>query len=228
MNSLDFEERLNYTFRDRGLLEQALTHSSCGAQGKVRHNQRLEFLGDAIFDAVISEYLYRNRPDLSEGELTKMRAVIVCEGSLAQAGEACGIGGYLKMSKGEEQSGGRTRPSIIADGMEAVIGAVFLDGSFEEARRFVLEQFRPVIGRALEGALYRDYKSALQERLQEKGKVEIVYTLERSEGPAHRKKFFVSVAADGRQLGEGSGKSKKEAEQNAARDALERGEAFVL
>lgn len=219
-----FAQALGYTFRNEGLLENALTHSSFinEAHGQYEeNNERLEFLGDAVFDLLISEYLYERFAHVEEGSLTRMRAAIVCEGSLAQCGQALDVGRALRLGRGEEMTGGRERVSVVADSMEAIIGAIYLDGGIEAARTFVLERFRSIIEEAMEGKRFRDYKTEIQEKLQAGGRAEIAYMVEREEGPDHEKVFFVALRADGRIIGRGSGRSKKEAEQNAARAALE-------
>lgn len=229
MNRKDFSQIIGYSFQDHSLLENALTHSSYSHEGRQqegRHraledNERLEFLGDSILNAIISEYLFTRVIDVEEGKLSKLRALIVCERSLAECGKGLGIGAYLKLGRGEENTGGRNRSSIIADGMEAVIGAIYLDGGLGPARAFVLSTFESIIERALTGKLYTDFKTEVQEYLQSKGMTEISYRLEREEGPDHSKTFYISLWADGNKLGQGRGSTKKEAEQNAAKAALE-------
>ena len=226
-NSKEFEKKIRYTFRDRQLLDKALTHSSYvkeNGQSRLNDNERLEFLGDAFFDAVIGEALYRALPQAEEGTLTKMRASIVCEKSLARAGRRLGIGRHMLFSRGEEKCGGRDRASILADAMEAVIGAIYLDGGYEQAKAFVLEIFKEDLQDAGRGKLSnRDYKSELQEQLQANGILNIRYVLEKEEGPDHDKTFSVRLDIRGEAAGRGTGKSKKLAEQNAAKDAIERG-----
>lgn len=226
-NSKEFEKQIGYTFRDRQLLDKALTHSSYvkeTGQSRLNDNERLEFLGDAFFDAIIGEALYRALPRAEEGALTKMRASIVCERSLAAAGRRLKIGSCIRFSRGEEKCGGRDRSSILADAMEAVIGAIYLDGGYEEAKAFVLKIFREDLEDAGKGKLSnRDYKSELQEHLQAKGILDIHYVMEKEEGPDHDKTFSVRLDVRGKAIGFGTGKSKKLAEQNAAKDAIERG-----
>ena len=222
-NNQRLMERLGYEFTDPKLLRNALTHSSSineTHQQYCDNNERLEFLGDAVLETVISERLYRLLPKEEEGKLTRMRASIVCEESLADIGNQLGVGQALILGKGEEHSGGRHRSSMIADGVEAIIGAIYLDGGFYEAQGAVLRLFESVIRRALEGKLYSDYKTALQERLQVNGDVNIQYILDGQEGPDHDKVFYTSVSVNGVILGSGSGRSKKEAEQNAAKAAM--------
>lgn len=224
MNNGDFEKKIQYTFKNKELLNKALTHSSfCrehGTEGK-NNNERLEFLGDAFFDAIISVELYKLLEKVDDGKLTKTRALIVCEKSLAQVARRLDIGAYLNMGKGEEHSGGRQRESILADAVEAVVGAIYLDGGFEEVFRFVSREFAQTIEDALAGRLFTDYKTQVQEVLQKRGKKVIIsYHLDKEEGPDHDKTFYVHLTCNGRVLGCGSGKSKKEAEQNAARETF--------
>lgn len=231
MNELDFQKIIQYEFQNVNLLKNALTHSSYINEGKslqTGNNERLEFLGDAILDAVISDYLYGRLDSVEEGELTKMRAVIVCERSLAVCGFRISIGDYLRLGKGEENSGGRKRGSILADAMEAVIGAIYLDGGWETVQNFVIRTFADLIEDAVSGRLHMDYKTEIQERLQAHGEADINYVIEREEGPDHDKTFYANLVFKGNVIGSGSGRSKKEAEQQAAKQALERGGTFVF
>jgi ribonuclease-3 len=231
VNELDFQKIIQYDFRNVNLLKNALTHSSYINEGKspqTGNNERLEFLGDAILDAVISDYLYSRLDHVEEGELTKMRAVIVCERSLAACGAKVSIGSYLRLGKGEENSGGRNRHSIVADAMEAVIGAIYLDSGWETAHDFVIRTFAELIEDAVSGRLHMDYKTEIQERLQSHGEADISYIIEREEGPDHDKTFYANLVFQGSVIGSGSGRSKKEAEQQAAKQALERGGTFVF
>ncbi len=230
-NIQEFEAKINYQFQDESLLLQALTHSSyyTGKTDKALHNnERLEFLGDAFFDAIISEELYTRMPQVEEGTLTKLRAMVVCERTLALKGNALGIGKYMRMGKGEEKSGGRRRDSIVADAVEAVIGALFLDGGYECAKRFVLCLFGQAIDEALSGQLYPDYKSEIQERVQSSSHKLIEYRITGEKGPDHEKVFYVDLLLGDEVIGQGSGRSKKEAEKNAAKAALERSDKFVF
>jgi ribonuclease-3 len=231
VNELDFQKIIQYEFQNVNLLRNALTHSSYINEGKnpqIGNNERLEFLGDSILDAVISDYLYARMGNVEEGELTKMRAVIVCERSLAVCGSKLSIGEYLRLGKGEENSGGRKRGSIIADAMEAVIGAIYLDNGWDAVHRFVIRIFAELIEDAVSGRLHMDYKTEIQERLQAHGEAEISYVIEREEGPDHDKTFYANLVYKANVIGSGSGRSKKEAEQQAAKQALERGGTFVL
>jgi len=224
VNSTGIQAKTGYAFNDEALLVKALTHSSYikeKNESSDKDNERLEFLGDAFFDAVISEELYRRLGSTPEGGLTKLRALIVCEKSLAGHGRQIGIGDYIFLGKGEECTGGRQKDAIIADALEAVIGAVFLDGGYEAVKDVVLRIFEGGIEDAVNGRLGDDYKTDLQEMLQAKGETKIDYLVEREEGPDHDKTFYINLFCDGKLAGKGRGKSKKEAEQNAAKEALE-------
>ena len=216
----NLEEKLGYTFRDRSLLENALTHSSCAneSRGKLHSNERLEFLGDSVLGMVVADHLYRNHPDLPEGDLTRIRAALVCEDSLVQAARLLGLGDYLRLGRGEDAGGGRRRPSIQADAVEAVLAAVYLDGGIGSARKLIQ---RLILSRELEelGGT-RDYKTALQELVQRESGQVLQYRLTGEEGPDHDKRFFVEVDLNGSRVGAGSGHSKKEAEQMAAHAAI--------
>jgi len=218
------EEILQYRFSDAGLLKKALTHSSYANEitgDPDNGNERLEFLGDAILDAVISVYLFGKYESKEEGDLTRLRALIVCEKSLSSAGKATGINEYILLGRGEELGGGRQRSSIVADAVEAIIGAVYLDGGMDAAQKVVLGLLRETIPAAIDGLLFMDHKTELQEWLQHRGRGEPYYRILSEEGPDHAKIFTASVNAGRDRLGVGSGRSKKEAEQEAARDALE-------
>ena len=218
-----FEEKIGYSFKNKDLIFEALSHSSFANEYKHgRHsNERLEFLGDAFLDAIIGVELFHRMADESEGRLTKTRALIVCEKALADAARKIELGRYLNMGHGEEIAGGRTKDSILADAAEAVIGALFLDGGYEAAQSFVLRFFEETIREAVDGRIFLDYKSEVQEILQGSGvPVNISYITDREEGPAHDKRFTVDVVIDSIVYGTGIGTSKKEAEQEAAKVAL--------
>jgi len=215
------ESKLGYTFQNPQLLENALTHSSCAneSRGKLQSNERLEFLGDSILGMVVADHLYRNHPELPEGELTRTRAALVCEESLVEVAEELGLGEYLRLGKGEETGGGRNRPSIRADAVEAVLAAVYLDGGIGSARKIIQ---RYVLSREVAGLTKpRDYKTALQELVQRESGSVLRYRLTGEEGPDHNKRFFMEVDLNGAAIGSGSGRSKKEAEQMAAKAAIE-------
>ena len=221
----DIEKRTGYHFNDPQLLVTALTHSSyANEQGShIEHNERLEFLGDAFFDAVVGEEFYRRFPNREEGFLSRIRAVIVCEKSLADKAVKLGLGKFIRLSRGEEKCGGRERQSILADSLEALIGAVYLDGGFEAVKEFVLGIFKDEIDDASSGK-YRtiDYKSRLQEHLQAKGIMDISYDIIDEKGPDHDKTFVAGLYIEGKLLSKGRRKNKKEAQQNAAKIILER------
>lgn len=222
-----FEKEIQYEFNEKGLLNKALTHSSYCRENSLsprESNERLEFLGDAYLDAICSAEIYSRMTNVNEGKLTKLRAGVVCEHSLTKVARRLNIGTYLNMGHGEDMSGGRDRDSIIADAVEAVIGAIFLDGGYEAASEWVLREFSDIIEDALAGRLSQDYKTLAQEVLQRDGSSpEIAYVLDREEGPDHEKTFFMHMTCNGKTLGHGSGRSKKEAEQNAAKAFLHGG-----
>ena len=222
------EEALGYRFTDPGLLEHALTHRSRAhedASGGVRDNESLEFLGDAVLGFIISDRLFRECPDWDEGQKSKARALLVSTVALARVGEALGLGEHLLLGRGEEKTGGRRKRSLIADTFEAVVAAVYLDGGIEGAERFIERWFRPqldaVKGGGLTAGLTRDHKSALQEWVQARNKGLPRYRLVGETGPAHRRLFEIEVSVGERALARGEGRSKKEAEQQAAERALE-------
>ncbi len=224
MSRKAFCEKLGYTFKNEELLETALTHSSYIKDMDMTpdmSNERLEFLGDAILDAVTAKMLFDRLPEASEGAMTKYRAMIVKGKSLAAIAQGLDIGSELKLGRGEEMYGGRSRVSNLENAMEALIAAVFLDGGYEAAQKFIERQFSEKIEKVLSGKPPEDHKSALQEKLQASGPVSIKYETVREEGPEHDKTFYVRVVVDGSECGRGSGKSKKEAEQQAAGMALE-------
>ena len=218
----ELQMAIGHQFRDVSLLENALAHSSYANErwhDSLRSNERLEFLGDSILGMMVAEHLYRNFPDRPEGELTRMRADMVCEQSLAVIANKIGLGNFLLLGHGEERFGGRSRNSILADAVESVIAACYLDGGFEAAlgfvRTFVLADI-PVV--KYHNA---DYKTALQEKVQQKKNQTLSYHLVGEEGPDHDKRFLVEVLLNGNPIGTGTGTSKKRAEQDAARAALE-------
>lgn len=214
------QERIGYTFHDSSLLQRALTHSSFTNEQKINktgHYERLEFLGDAVLELVSSDFLYRHYPDKPEGELTKLRASMVCEPSLAFCARDLELENYIRLGKGEERTGGRGRDSIISDVMEALIGAIYLDGGMEPARKHIDKY---ILSDLEDKQLFYDSKSNLQELVQGKLKKEIRYELIEESGPEHDKTFVVEVRMDETILGNGSGRTKKAAEQQAAYQAL--------
>lgn len=216
----NLENEIGYQFKDKSLLKQALTHSSFSNEQKIRkwkNYERIEFLGDAVLELVSSDYFYRTYPEETEGNLTKMRAAAVCEQALAITARQLKLGSYMIFGKGEEANGGRERESIIADAVEAVIGAIYLDASLEEAKKFI---YRFVLNDLDHKRLFYDAKSILQEHIQETKAGELVYELIREEGPEHDKLFVVEARLNDVTIGSGEGKSKKTAQQHAAYDAL--------
>ena len=218
------EERLGYTFQNKALLKGAMYHSSYANEHRgsdIQSNERLEFLGDAVLGLVVGEHLFRTHPDAPEGDLTRMRAALVCEESLHEVAQSLGLGQYLKLGRGEESGGGRRRPSILADATESVFAAVYLDGGMEAARSLI---HRVLLDENREEAVERrrkDYKTVLQEMVQRKSNQVLRYELVGSAGPDHAKVFSACVKLNGQVIGLGTGHSKKEAEQAAARTALE-------
>ena len=214
------EERIGYSFRNKELILQALTHSSYANERKINKTgdyERIEFLGDAVLELLSSDFLYRTHPDMPEGVLTKTRASMVCEPSLAFCARDLELGEFIRLGKGEELTGGRSRESIIADVMEAVLGAIYLDGGIGEAKRFV-DRF--ILSDLEDKQLFSDSKSALQELAQGQMKEEVSYRLLGESGPEHDKVFEVEVLLGDRVAGHGTGRTKKSAEQQAAYEAL--------
>ncbi len=217
----ELERRLGYTFRNKDLLKHALTHSSYANEKQTpeRSNERLEFLGDAVLSVIVSDYLYKEHPDFPEGELTRLRSSLVCEEALHGYSGELGLGEFLLLGKGERLTGGGERPSILADTFEAVLAAIYLDGGMEPARQHVLR----FVVKAEESHPVRsaDYKTALQEFVQRDPAASVRYELAGESGPDHNKVFTVNALRGDEVIGTGSGHSKKQAEQDAARHALE-------
>lgn len=214
----DFEKTIGYTFRNRAYLERALTHSSY-VNGKQNSNERLEFLGDSVLSVVVSKYLFLSL-DVPEGRLTKIRAKLVCEDTLYKFAKRIDLGAHIKLGKGEEATGGRTRKSILADAFEAVIAAIYLDSGLEEASAFVLGFMPPIEQIKSAKLILGDYKTSLQEVIQQNPEEHIEYRITGEEGEAHHRTFTAQVLLNGQAIGTGSGLSKKEAEQAAAKEAL--------
>lgn len=215
------EHTLGYRFEKPELLEQALTHSSYANErlgGALDCNERLEFLGDAVLGMVVADHLYREHPDLPEGDLTRLRASMVCEEALAATAKSWELGTYVRLGHGEMLNGGQERASILADAVEAVLAALYLDGGIAQARRTVREF---ILSREAPTGRTRDHKTALQEYVQQESGHVLSYELIGAQGPDHRKTFSMAVTLDGRRIGTGDGHSKKEAEQMAAKTALE-------
>jgi len=216
----EFENKINYTFKNPKFLKQAMCHSSYTNEvniSRLESNERLEFLGDAVLELVTSEFLFQTYQNYPEGELTKLRASLVCEPALAFAARAIDIGRYLSLGKGEEATGGRLRDSITSDALEAVIGAIYLDSGIEAAREFVL---RFILNDIESKQLFSDSKTNLQEIVQGTSRGAIVYTLVSEQGPDHNKVFTVQLNIGGKIAGEGTGRTKKAAEQLAAYQAI--------
>lgn len=217
----EYEKLIGYEFRDKSLLETALTHSSYANEHKVKSYERLEFLGDAILDFVAGEYLFEKFPSLPEGELTKNRAALVCERSLCGFSRSLQVGSFLRLSHGEINSGGRDRDSILADVFESTTAAIYLDsGSMAEAEKFILRFLAPA-AKAQNVRPFKDYKTTLQEIVQQNPEEHLEYVLVGESGPDHDKHFVAEVHLNSNVIGRGGGHSKKEAEQQAAREALE-------
>lgn len=215
----DFEQKIGYEFKDKSLLLRALTHSSyANEKGTGLDNERLEFLGDSVLGFITAEYLFEHYKNKQEGELTKKRAYAVCEKTLFGYAEKIGLGDMILLGKGEEHTGGRQRPSIVSDAFEAVIAAIYLDGGIEETKKFVL----PFIELSSEEQpVFKDYKSTLQEVLQQNPTEKFEYVVVGETGPDHNKEFVVEIHMNSNVIGRGVGKSKKKAEQEAAKSALE-------
>lgn len=217
---MNLSEKIGYKFKDENLLEIALTHTSYANETKGKmHNERLEYLGDAVLELITSEYIFKTYPKLSEGEMTKTRAYSVCEDSLAEIANRYGFSDFLHVGKCEDKINGSYRNSILADSVEAVIGAIFLDSGLEDVKKFVLPNIIKKVEEYLKDGS-KDYKTLLQEKLQVNGDVKIEYKIIKEEGPEHNKTFVAEVYCDDKMLGQGKGKSKKEAEMEAARTAL--------
>lgn len=223
MTVTELEEKLKYSFKNKALLINALTHSSYANENRaegVPSNERLEFLGDSVLGFVAAEHLFSMKPELHEGKMTRLRAELVCEQNLHAVACDLELGKHLRIGHGEERSGGRKRTSILADAVEAVIAAMYLDGGIEPARDFIMRNI--LSPESIEAHHSADYKTELQELIQQKPGQSISYIAAGESGPDHDKLFLSKVALNGKVLGEGSGRTKKEAEQAAARAALER------
>lgn len=218
----ELEQKIGYEFQNPAYLHRALCHSSYA--NEVKHgessNERLEFLGDSVLSIVVSKHIFLNFTHLPEGELTKLRAALVCEKSLYGFADKLGLGKYLLFGKGEQQSGGRTRPSILADAFEALIAAIYLDGGIDAAARFIMKYVERAIEDFGHKPAFIDYKTTLQEIIQKNPEEKVDYVLTGESGPDHDKRFEVEVHLNSNVIGKGAGRSKKEAEQDAARQAL--------
>lgn len=217
----DLEEKIQYFFKNKTLLVESLTHTSYSNENKVSSNERLEFLGDSVLSLIISTYLFEKLGDKKEGQLSRIRATIVCEKALRLASDKFALNKYISLGKGEESTGGRNRDSIIADCMEALIGAIYLDSNLECAKEFIFKFMDSIIQDAIKGNLFKDYKTQFQEIAQKNKGVKIKYIVSNEKGPDHNKEFEVMLYLDDKYISKGIGRSKKEAEQNAAKEALQ-------
>ena len=220
MDLSNLEQEIGYTFKDKELLKQALTHTSYAYERKVESNEKLEFLGDSILEFVSSKYLYEKYSDLKEGEMTKVRATVVCEQSLHEIAKKHNFSDFLRLGKSEKVSRIEVRPAIMADSVEALIAAIFLDGGLEPAKNFIIKNLADNIEIATKHIGQKDYKTVLQEELQKNGNVKIEYKIIKENGPDHDKTFTAQVIYEGKVLATGDGKSKKLAEMEAAKIAI--------
>lgn len=216
------ERKIGYEFKNRALLEEALTHSSYANEKKIRSNERLEFLGDSVLSIIISDYIFRKKDGVNEGDLTKYRAILVCEQSLAEVAKKISLGSLIKLGHGEEMTGGRKRASIVSDAFEAVLASIYLDGGMDAARPWLLNLMTDSIEETLKGMHYEDYKTMLQELVQKGETGKVTYSLVSESGLDHNKVFEMEVMVDGIPQARGKGQSKKEAERRAARIAYDK------
>lgn len=225
MDTAGLEKTVGYTFRDSGVLREALTHSSYSNEMRSHGfalpcNERMEFLGDSVLSAITSDYLFRSYPALPEGDLSRIRAGTVCEKALSKFAKAIRLGDYLLLGHGEEMTQGRTRPSILADAFEALLAAMYLDGGYEPVKAFLMPYICPEIDAMVRSGSFRDYKTMLQQIVQQEQGEKLEYIVTGESGPAHDKVFEVEAHLNSNVIGHGSGHSKREAEQMAAREAL--------
>jgi len=218
----ELEQEIGYFFKEKDLLRTALTHTSYAYERNVESNEKLEYLGDSILEFVSSEYLFENYKNLTEGEMTKVRATVVCEISLHKVAQKHNFSDFLYLGKSEKLSGGSTRPTILADSVEAVIAAMYLDGGIEPVKQFIISNLKDEIEIASQNVGIKDYKTVLQEKLQVHGDVKIEYNIIKETGPDHNKLFEAEVRLNGKILATGKGRTKKQAEMDAARGALEK------
>lgn len=216
-----FENNIGYSFKNKELLKNALTHTSYAYEAEVKSNERLEYLGDSILEFVSSEWLFKKYNNLTEGEMTKVRATVVCENSLFEIAKKHNFSDFLFLGK-SERANHNIKKAILADSVEAVIAAIYLDSGLEEAKKFIIDNLKDVIENASHHVGDKDYKTVFQEKLQVHGDVKIEYTIIKEEGPDHDKIFTAKVEVDGKELAKGKGRSKKLAEMEAARIALEK------
>ena len=221
MNLAELEKSIGYTFKDKKLLKKALTHTSYAYENKLESNEKLEFLGDSILEYISSKYIYNNYRNLKEGEMTKVRAEVVCEDSLYKVAKRHNFSDFILIGKSEASNNGNYKPAILADSIEATIAAIYFDGGLEEAEKFIINNLRDAIENSTKHVGMKDFKTVLQEKLQENGDVCIKYTVIKETGPDHDKVFTVKVELNGTMLAIGEGRTKKHAEMEAARKALE-------
>ena len=215
------EKSIGYTFKNKNLLKKALTHTSYAYENRVESNEKLEFLGDSILEYISSKYIYNNYKNLKEGEMTKVRAEVVCEESLYKVAKLHNFSDFILVGKSELNNKGNLKPAILADSIEATIAAIYFDGGLEKAEEFIINNLKTAIEDSTKHVGMKDFKTVLQEKLQENGDVHIKYTVIKETGPDHDKVFTVKVEVDGKMLATGEGKTKKHAEMDAASKALE-------
>ena len=221
MKKQELQKNIGYQFEDESLLNKAMTHTSYAYENNVESNEKLEFLGDSILEFISSKYIFKNYPNLKEGEMTKVRAQVVCEQSLYKIAKMHNFSDFLNLGKSEKLSGGKERPAILADSVEAVIAAMYIDGGLKVAEKFIIENLKNEIELATKHVGQKDYKTVLQEKLQIHGDVKIKYILLNESGPDHDKRFEMEVRCNGKKLAVGTGKSKKLAQMDAAHNAIE-------
>lgn len=221
MKKQELQKNIGYQFEDESLLNKAMTHTSYAYENNVESNEKLEFLGDSILEFISSKYIFKNYPNLKEGEMTKVRAQVVCEQSLYKIAKMHNFRDFLNLGKSEKLSGGKERPAILADSVEAVIAAMYIDGGLKVAEKFIIENLKNEIELATKHVGQKDYKTVLQEKLQIHGDVKIEYILLNESGPDHDKRFEMEVRCNGKKLAVGTGKSKKLAQMDAAHNAIE-------
>ena len=222
MNFEKLEESIQYVFKNKELLKKALTHTSYAYEKGIESNEKLEFLGDSILEFISSRYIYTHYKKLKEGEMTKVRAEVVCEDSLYKVAVKHNFSDFILVGKSEIHNKGNLKPAILADSIEATIAAIYFDGGLEEAEKFIISNLKEAIEISTRHVGMKDFKTVLQEKLQENGEVSIQYTVIKEIGPDHDKVFTVKVEVNGKELATGEGKTKKHAEMNAAEVALKK------
>lgn len=220
MNFEKLEKSIGYTFKNKELLKKAMTHTSYAYERNIESNEKLEFLGDSILEFISSKYIYNNYKNLREGEMTKVRAEVVCEDSLYKVAKLHNFSDFILVGRSEANNAGNKKPAILADSIEATIAAIYFDGGLDAAEKFIIDNLKEAIANSTKHVGMKDFKTVLQEKLQENGEVQIKYTVIKESGPDHDKVFTVKVEVDGKELAIGEGKTKKHAEMNAAEKAL--------